>query len=232
MKRTIAVFFVLGISLILPAAAQAGQLVVVEARGVGYAQGTVLDSSKTIVLKEGQHLTLVSEDGSTIKLDGPYNGAPGTGSSNGISLSMKLAALQGGGQRTGEVGTTRAARAATLPSAWLVDVGRSGSACLKEGDRPVLWREAATNATQITITPDDQSWRATLEWPAGDEQLPLVAAVPLHAGTTYYVEMNGERHAVSVITVPSSLSSDQMRAAWLANKGCDAQAQALLRSPT
>jgi hypothetical protein len=232
MKRTIATLFVLGFSLTLPAAAWSAQLVVVEARGVGYAQGAVLDSTKPIVLKEGQHLTLVSEDGSTIKLDGPYNQAPGTGSSNGVTLSMKLAALAGGGQRFGEVGTTRAAQAATLPSPWLVDVGHSGAACLKEGDRPVLWREAAANAAEITITPDDQSWRATVEWAAGADELPLVKAVPLHAGTTYYVDMNGERHAISVVSVPATLTSDQMRAAWLANKGCEAQAQALLRSST
>jgi hypothetical protein len=33
---------------------------------------------------------------------------------------------------------------------------------------------------------------------------------------------------LSVETVPASLANDSMRAAWLAGKGCEAQAQALL----
>jgi hypothetical protein len=230
MKRTIALF-ALGFSL-LPAAAWAAQLVVVEARGVGYAQGTVLDSAKPIVLKEGQHLTLISETGATIKLDGPYNQAPGEGESAGITLSMKLAALSASGQRFGEVGTTRSVQAANLPSPWLVDTGHSGAACVPEGELPVLWREASASAIEITIMPDDRSWRATVQWPAGDAKLQLVKAVPMHAGTTYYIDMNGERHAVSVVSVPTALSSDEMRAAWLANEGCEAQARALLRTPT
>jgi len=230
MKRTIA-FLALGLFL-LPVCAEAEQLVVVEARGVGYAQGAVLDSTKPVVLKEGQHLTLISEKGATIKLDGPYNQAPGAGASGGVSLSMKLAALSGGGQRFGEVGTTRAAGPVNLPSAWLVDTGHSGPVCLREGELPVLYREASLDPVEITIMPDDQSWRATVEWPAGDGTLTLVKTVPLHAGATYYIDMNGERHAISVVDVPSVLSSDDMRAAWLANKGCEAQARALLRTPT
>ena len=230
MKRTIALL-ALGF-LLLPVAAWAAQLVVVEARGVGYAQGTVIDSAKPIVLKEGQHLTLISEKGATIKLDGPYNQAPGEGESAGVTLSMKLAALSGGGQRFGEVGTTRSVQAANLPSPWLVDAGHSGAACVEEGELPVLWREASASATEITITPDDRSWRATVQWPAGAAVLPLDKTVPLHAGMTYYIDMNGDRHAVSVVSVPQALASDEMRAAWLANKGCEAQARALLRSPT
>lgn len=231
MKRNIAALFAIGMGLI-PGGAWAAQLVVVEARGVGYAQGSVIDSGKTIVLKEGQHLTLISENGATIKLDGPYNQAPGAGASSGVSLSMKLSALTGGGQRLGEVGTTRAAQAADLPSPWLMDVGRSGAVCLQDGGTPVLWRAASGGATELIIMPDDQSWRATVEWPANNAQLPLAKSVPLHPGTTYYIDMNGERHAISVVSVPSTLTSDDMRAAWLANKGCEAQARAMLRNPT
>lgn len=214
----------------LPAIAQAAQLVVVEARGVGFAPGATLDSTKPITLQEGQHLTLISQSGNTIKLDGPFSGAPGEGSSGGVTLSDKIAALGGGGQRFAEVGTTRATKAAALPSPWLLDVSHSGPACTEEGRMPVLWRPSAASATDIVITPDDRSWRATIAWPADADELPLAASVPLHAGTTYYIDMNGERRALSITTVPATLSSDRMRAAWLADKGCEAQARALLQA--
>jgi hypothetical protein len=42
--------------------------------------------------------------------------------------------------------------------------------------------------------------------------------------------MNGNETAVSITTVPASLSNDQMRAAWMLQKGCGPQAEALLRA--
>jgi hypothetical protein len=33
-----------------------------------------------------------------------------------------------------------------------------------------------------------------------------------------------------VNTVPAALTNDEMRAAWMAQKGCDRQAEALLRT--
>ncbi len=53
------------------ATADAATLVVVEARGIALRPGATLEDSKPLVLKQGQHVTLVSETGATLKLDGP-----------------------------------------------------------------------------------------------------------------------------------------------------------------
>jgi hypothetical protein len=52
----------------------------------------------------------------------------------------------------------------------------------------------------------------------------------IHGDATYLVTLNGTQSALTVENVPASLSNDPMRAAWLAGKGCEAQAEALLRS--
>ena len=40
---------------------------------------------------------------------------------------------------------------------------------------------------------------------------------------------NGTEYALAMSTVPASLRNDYMRAAWMVQKGCEAQAEALLR---
>ena len=53
--------------------ASAAVLVVAEARGIALKPGATLDSTKPLTLKQGQHVTLISETGATLKLDGPYD---------------------------------------------------------------------------------------------------------------------------------------------------------------
>src|ERR1700761_1704485 len=68
--------------------AQAAVLVVAEARGIALKPGDTLDSAKPLTLKQGQHVTLVSETGATLKLDGPYDRPPtAAGGGGGIGLN-------------------------------------------------------------------------------------------------------------------------------------------------
>lgn len=215
--------------LLIPAGANAADLIVAQARNIGYAPGAKLDSNHPITLKEGQHLTLISPKGDTINLDGPFSGAPlSAGSGNGIMTT--LAALSGGNRRYGEVGTTRGTHLNTLPSPWLLDVSRSGKVCLLDGSHPVLWRPAADADSEIQITPADQSWKAKMTWPAKQEQLPVASQIALHDGVTYLVDERGNQNAISVDLVPSPLQTPEARAAFMAVRGCDEQAEAIVKT--
>jgi hypothetical protein len=210
-------------------AAQAAQYVVVEARGIGMKVGTIIDPTKPLVLQQGQHLTLVSDSGQTIKLDGPYQKAPVA--EQGVQLAAAIGALATNSNgRLGEIGTTRGGTTAALPNAWLIDATRSGSVCLQQGKTPVLWRPAAAQAADLVIMPSDRSWRAQADWPRGDDRLTVKSDMGLHAGASYFVALNGNESAVTVRAVPDTLTTDQMRAAWMIQKGCTAQAEALIRS--
>jgi hypothetical protein len=210
-------------------AAQAAQYVVVEARGIGIKVGTIIDPAKPLDLQQGQHLTLVSDGGQTIKLDGPYHKAPQA--EQGVQLAAAIGALATNNNgRLGEIGTTRGTSAANLPSAWLIDATRSGSVCLQQGQAPVLWRPAAAQPAQVVIMPADRSWKAQTDWPRGDDRLLVKNDMGMHADASYFVVLNGNESAVTVHSVPAALSTDQMRAAWMVQKGCTAQAEALIRS--
>ena len=219
---------ILGLSL-LASAAEAAQYVVVEARGVNIKVGAIVDPTKPLVLKQGQHLTLVSDSGQTIKLDGPYEKAPIA--SQGVQLAAAIGALASNNSgRLGEIGTTRAAGKVDLPKPWLLDAVHPGSECLLDGQQPVLWRPAADVSADVVVMPADRSWKAETTWPRGETELEMKADMGVHGDASYFVSVNGNETAIAINSVPASLSNDQMRAAWMLQKGCGPQAEALLRA--
>jgi hypothetical protein len=220
-----------GLALIAAQSASAATLVVVEARGIGLKPGTQLDAAKPLTLKQGQHVTLISETGSTLRLDGPYDRPPTAGGSGGVDLSTTLRALVTQRQaRNGEFGTTRGTVLAALPDPWLIDATHGGKACLLEKRMPVFWRPDTKVAASLGVAPSDRSWKAQAAWPAGQDRMSITTDVPLRSGETYVVTFNGTEYAIAMALVPASLANDDMRAAWMANKGCEAQAQALLKT--
>jgi hypothetical protein len=213
-------------------AANAAQLIVVEARGIALKPGTPVDSAKPLVLKQGQHVTLISDSGATLNLDGPYDKAPAIGGGQGVTLAATLKGLATEqNARLTEVGTTRgAAPAAPLPDAWVIDATRNGSVCLREGQAAVFWRPLDSQYANLVIMPADRSWRAEAGWAAGANRISPPTQVAVHGNAAYFVSMSGVESAISVNTVPAALTNDEMRAAWMARKGCDRQAEALLRT--
>lgn len=219
-----------GSLLLWAGAAEAANLIVVEARGIGLKPGSTVDSTKPLVLKQGQHVTLISDAGATLSIDGPYNQPPSAGGS-GRSLGTTLAALTTEhAARTGEAGVTRGAAPNKLPEPWLFDVTRSGNVCLMENAQPVFWRPDAKSGAALTVMPVDRSWKGQAAWPAGLDRITVTTDVPVHGGAAYVVSYGGADYALAVNTIPAGLANDSMRAAWMVQKGCEAQAEALLRA--
>src|SRR6195256_414855 len=81
---------------------KAANLVVIEARSIALRPGQTVDSTKPLMLKEGQHVTLISPTGATIKLDGPYEKAPDAAQSKAGPVANALALL--GTQRQSRIG--------------------------------------------------------------------------------------------------------------------------------
>src|SRR4029077_16246134 len=203
-------------------------LIVVEARGIGIKPGSSIDSAKPLVLKQGQHVTLITQTGATLSIDGPNKKPPAAGG-QGRSVSTTLAGLTTErNARTGEAGVTRGTKFNALPQAWLVDVSRSVSVCLQKNRHPVFWRPDSSAASSLTVMPSDHSWKSQAVWPAGSATLKVTTDVPVHGGAAYVVKFNGSDYALAVSTVPATLGNDSMRAAWMLQKGCEAQAEALL----
>jgi hypothetical protein len=212
--------------------ARAAVLVVAEARGIALKPGATLDSAKPLTLKQGQHVTLISETGSTLKLDGPYDRPPTAGGGGGgVGLNQTLAALVT--QRTaraGEFGVTRGTVLADLPDPWVLDATHSGNVCVLEKGTPTFWRPDSKAVASLAVAPVDHSWNAKAQWPVGQDRIAITTDVPMRAGETYVVIFNGTESAVTLVQVPGTLTNTEMRAGWMANRRCEQQAQALLKT--
>jgi hypothetical protein len=210
-------------------AAIAAELVVVEARGVSLKQGDVIDDGQPLALKDGQLVTLVAENGSIMTLRGPYDQAPSAGSV-GVDVANALGALTTGATRN-VAGVVRAAAADVhLPGPWLVDVSHPGVACLRQGERSVLWRASDAGNGMLTMMPADRSWRGQTQWPAGSPTLEAPSNFPIKDGRTYLADFGGKPVAVTLTQIPPKVTKPRMQAAWMLEKGCVAQAEALLKT--
>jgi hypothetical protein len=212
------------------AQADAAQFYVSSAQGIGLRPGTALDSAKPLLLKQGQHVTLISDTGVTLTLDGPYDKPPAEDKNQGVDVAATLNGLvtQQGRRVAGVV--RGATSTADIPSPWLLDASRSGTVCLLEGREAVFWRPQATMAATFSIMPADRSWKAQSSWAVGADELKMAAQASVHGNATYFVSLNGTESAIAVSLVPAALANDRVRAAWMADKGCESQAKAMLRT--
>ncbi len=148
-----------------------------------------------------------------------------------MGLNQTLAALVT--QRTaraGEFGVTRGTVLAALPEPWVLDATHSGNFCVQENGTPIFWRPDAKAAVSFAVAPVDRSWNAKAQWAAGQDRLAVTTDVPMRAGDTYLVTINGAESAVTLVQVPASLVNTDMRAGWMANRRCEQQAEALVKT--
>ncbi len=94
----------------------------------------------------------------------------------------------------------------------------------------MFWRVQASDPATLVVMPDDRSWKVLTRWPAHMDRLSVKTNVPMHGGASYYVSFNGTENAIAINTVPAALPNDAVRAAWMAEKGCEAQAEVLARA--
>jgi hypothetical protein len=210
----------------------AAELVVVTAKGVELKAGQAVDGAKPLKLEAGQLVTLISSDGRTIKLKGPYEDAPAPGQAQQggdvVDALKNLVGQRGAG--SGTLGVVRSASAEIeLPEPWIIDVSRPGTRCWREGGDAVFWRADAAGAADLEIQPADRSWQANARWPDGINRLKMPPSLPLRDGQSYVVTLGGGSAAIVVHSVPATLGQDAQRLAWLVEKGCEAQAVALLK---
>ncbi|MBV8535509.1 MAG: hypothetical protein JO128_07945 [Alphaproteobacteria bacterium] len=220
-------------ALVIARAAAAADLVVISSRGVSLKPGQAVDGAQPLVLKEGQQVELIAPTGQLIKLHGPWDKPPlGESAAEAPDASVALKALLTTNlARSERVGVVRGAAAQVVPpEPWLVDVTHVGIRCVPENHPIVFWRPDRSGPATVIVEPYDRSWRAHAEWPAGDDRMGLPATLPLTNRSTYIVGLNGKNIPITLVTIPAAASNDAMRAAWMMQQGCDAQAQALLQS--
>ena len=212
----------------LPAAAKV-DMVVMEARGVKLQQGQIIDGSANLNLADGQQVSLMMQDGKVVKLRGPSDKPPAPAEASGaanVQLALQLLVTQQSSRE--RAGVSRGGTGLVIPpEPWVVDVSSSGVRCLEAESSITLWRPDATASVPVEVAPNDRSWKADAEWRAGSDRLPLPHNVPFRRRTAYVVRLDGKDTNITLISLPAALSNDAMRASFMMENGCDAQAKAL-----
>ena len=104
------------------------------------------------------------------------------------------------------------------------------SACAK-ARRGVLAPVRHRMPRLLAVMPADRSWKTRPNGRPAADRITVRDRALVHGGATYLVILRRSRIRRSRLNVvPASLANDAMRAAWMADKGCEAQAEALLRS--
>jgi hypothetical protein len=232
--RTCATWIAGILSIVVPTAASAVEVVVVEARGGSFKTGDKIDGNAPITLAAGQKLSLIAQNGATIRLRGPFEGPPAPDSA--VERGDVATALLNLGRQTESTSTSLGVvRAGTeeriAPDARAMDITRPGHRCLMGDATAVLWwPDRSADTAKVEIMPADRSWSARATWPSNSDRMALPANLPLRDGQTYLFEINKVSAAVVVHLVPADLSTESVRAAWMLEKGCYGQAVALGRS--
>ena len=221
-----------GLSAMASPSAQSFPLVVVEARGGGRPPGSQIDSETPVSLKVGEKMVVIAPDGRISTLRGAYSGKAAPGSAPVQDPRRALAALiSTRNDRANTVGAVRSgSNAAPLPDPWLVDVSRPGERCVRQGERPIWWRPDARGEGRFAVFPVDRSWRADFRWADGQDRIPSPALVRLDGVRMMVIQAASQERAIRLHLIPDTLKDPVVIVAWMLEKACVQQADALLRS--
>jgi hypothetical protein len=212
---------------------QAETLIVMEARGVNLKAGAQIDGAQVLTLKEGERLTLIRSDGTVITLRGPFSKTPAPPTAVATDPKQALAALVNTrAARTSSVGVIRAGEEVLpLPEPWLVDLSRSGMRCMIEDQTVTFWRPDASQEARFTLVPSDRSYKADFIWPRGTARLPASKLEFKNEFNFFTIQQADQEFALQLMKIPRAIAEGNrvILIAWLLEKGCTQQADALLR---
>ena len=242
MMRIVHPFFAAVAALLVSAGAAlaASSFVVIDssAPAGGLATGQVVALNDTIELPEGSEAVLLAEDGSLVRLLGPFSGTmadegEGVGddaSPTGLVVLSKIAKLVSKQETTKTLGVSRAigdAGGKAVPNAKLLSVGRSGARCIVSAV-PELWRANASAEVVVQVS-DEQGQSEAVTWPAGSDRV-VVPPQFVRDRTKLAVRLAGKTVDLTLHLRPDEAHNLADVLAWMADSDCTDQAAALLSS--
>lgn len=212
----------------VPAAAQ--PLVVVEARSVDLKVGSRIDDGRLVKLPAGGKLVVVRSDGTVISLRGPYEGPVRSKAAPNRGAGRALAALVATrNDRANRVGAVRSgSNAAPLPSPWAIDITRPGERCFFEGVPISFWRPVVSDTQEFTLSPLDRSWNVQFRFAVDQDTIAVTKLSDIDVTKAFIVKDDEREYSLRLHLIPETVTEQAVVAAWMIEKGCIQQADALL----
>ena len=203
-------------------------MVVVQARGPGLTPGQVVAGGTTVTLPAGSRAVLLSQDGRTVTLSGPFSGAvPDSaggqaGDEKAVTVLSRL--MTASSSDSSALGVTRAA---DFGSPYAISVN-GGPHCQVPGEKVRFEREVGSPEEYLTVTAVSGT-KDTLTWPEDEAVLDWPAKVPFTEGA-FTLNSDGlpKQATVKVQLIPAEIKGVVPLAVWMTEHGCQAQAKKLL----
>ena len=222
-----------------PLVTMGSELVVVESSSPRYELRQIVSDAEIISLAEGSEVVLITEDGRTITISGPYDGLIDTSvPSRGFEVFKALTRLIGisevdsrdiGGVR-GDDDEVRVIDHRQTP--WLFHAGLSGDQCIPENHEPVaFWREDSSGEQRLTVRHLASGMNASIVWEPGENTVAWPEQLSIQLDSVYVLDWNEQIRPVGMVIrqVPAEVADiDEATVAWLAARGCTSQAQLTL----
>lgn len=222
--------FTLTVAFILNTAAIAAELVVISSNSPSYTPGSILDGSSETILAKGETLTLVTQQGKILKLQGPYQGKPHpvTGDSKN-SLLESLSKIVTESEEAAALAVFRRANKKRGP--WSIRVNKNGTYCLVDQTSTTLWRPKPLSSSNLEITHVADDISVNVNWEEGQETLSWPANLQLEDNVLYKLSIQDQIPTEILVRVlPSDMKLDAYRIIWMSEAGCTKQTRALLES--
>ena len=222
--------------------AWAMNMVVFESQGGALQPGQVVDASQPLTLTEGQSISLISDAGQVVRLQGPYAQAPLSADANQAGgVKDALAHLMSAsGSESSSFGVARSAddvfkmagEQKWLPDPWLINATEAGDQCHRAGTPVVFWRPDSSNevGVQIRIGKEDKLWQAQARWAGGKSKLATPPSIPQQDGAVYNIQLDEAEVSTTVHLIPEAVTAEPAVAAWMREKGCKNQSLAMIKN--
>ncbi|MGQ0674698.1 MAG: DUF4384 domain-containing protein [Rhodospirillales bacterium] len=208
--------------------------VVISSTADGLKKGDRVAPSQAISVPTGTRVVLMDAAGKVMTVRGPFNGEPGAGESSGIigRLSEALSSSSDAPRRIGAfrgVGKGIGLSGGGMIDPWAVDSAQSGNWCVA-AERGVVLAGGPHGVDSVTVEMLPSGPKSNVPWPKSQANVPWPASVPVKNGATYQIRYGVTATSVTLHLLERKTASPGQVALWMAEKGCQSQAAAMIDS--
>ncbi|MFT5444976.1 MAG: hypothetical protein ACI9DC_000136 [Gammaproteobacteria bacterium] len=206
--------------------ALASDLVIASSDDPLHVVGTIIDADEPFRVDAGRSVTLIAQDARKLRIRGPSHAAPDIGSDS--DDGSILAALSRLLSRSADRSTMAVFRGSPRDRVHYVIALHHGEEprCLSGTPQIRFAKPAGSNDDTLSISRTSGP-SLSVAWPAAQSELdwPLAMAFVENAQYTVSLASQPKRSALQLFTHPQGLSSEAHAVAWMADKGCERDAQ-------
>jgi hypothetical protein len=215
------------------AAGAGAAFVVISSTADGIKKGDRVAPSQAISVPTGTRVVLMDAAGKVMTVRGPFNGQPGTGESSGIigrlsealtqtsDAPRRIGAFRGGGEGIG-------ISSGGMVDPWAIDTTQPGNWCVA-AEQGVVLTGGPHSVDSITVEMTGGP-KAEVAWPKSQSNVPWPAGVPVKNGAGYQIRYAAAATALTLHVLERKTASPGQVALWMAEKGCQRQASAMIDS--